>query len=76
VKPGVPSAPPAVEPAGPPPNLDDVQRRVWDALDSPKHADDLARDLAVAAGDLSTVLMKMELKKAIRRLPGNTFERR
>jgi DNA processing protein len=54
--------PVAAAPAGPPPNLDPMQQKVWDALDVAKHADDLARDLGVSAGELSTVLMKLELR--------------
>jgi DNA processing protein len=65
-----------VTPTAPPPNLDPVQQKVWDALEGAKHADDLARETGLSAGELSTLLMKLELKKVIRRLPGNTFERR
>jgi starch phosphorylase len=46
------------------------------AGDTLRSVADLARDLGISAGGLSTVLMKLELKKAIRRLPWNTFERR
>lgn len=63
-------------PAGPPPGLDDVQMRVWDALASARHADELTRETGLAAGELATVLMKLEMKKLVRRLPGNHFERR
>lgn len=66
--------PPA--PAGPPPGLDPVQQRVWDALPQPRHADDLARELGLPAGELAVVLMKLEMRKAVRRLPGNQYERR
>ncbi len=68
--------PVASPPATPAVALDPIQQKVWDALDGPKHADDVARELGLSAGELSPVLMKLELKKVIRRLPGNTFERR
>lgn len=63
-------------PTGPPPNLDPVQQRVWDALGSPRHADELSRELGLPAGELAVVLMKLEVKRAVRRLPGNQYERR
>ncbi len=66
--------PPA--PAGPPPGMDDTHRRIWDALTEPRHADTLTRDLGISAADLSRLLMTMELKKWVRRLPGNSYERR
>lgn len=68
------TTPPA--PAEPPPGLDDTQRRIWDALTETKHADELARDLGIPAHELGGVLTKMELRRAIRRKAGNTFERR
>ena len=68
--------PAPVAPSGPPPGLDDVQQRIWDALASPKLADELAREVELPAGELSVVLMKLEMKKAIRRLAGNRYERR
>lgn len=71
---GVPAAP--VKPQ-PPPGLDDTQRRVWEALgDQPQHLDNLSRTLGMAVPQLSGLLMTMELKKLVRRLPGNQYERR
>ena len=67
---------PALFDAPPPPSLDPVQRRIWDALESPRHADELARELSIPAGELAGLLMKLEMKKVLRRLPGNQFERR
>jgi DNA processing protein len=60
----------------PPPALDVVQQRVYDALSSRRHADELSRELGVPAGDLARTLMQLELKKVVRRLPGNFYERR
>jgi DNA processing protein len=70
------SVPPPPRPSGPPPGMDDVQRRIWDALSEPRHADQLTRDLSIPAAELTRLLMTMELKKIIRRQPGNNYERR
>ena len=59
-----------------PTGLDDQQMRIWEALTEAKHADVLGRELGFAPGDLTRMLMLLEMKKAIRRLPGNTYERR
>ncbi|HEY1186601.1 MAG TPA: DNA-processing protein DprA [Gemmata sp.] len=70
-----PSEPsPAPQPALP--ALDPAQQRVFDALRGKRHADELARELSLAVGELSRTLMQLELKKAVRRLPGNFYERR
>ncbi len=60
----------------PPPNLEPAQQAVWDMLASKRHADELARDGGVGAGELARVLMQLELKRLVRRLPGNFYERR
>jgi DNA processing protein len=63
-------------PAGPPPGLDETQRRVWESLASgPRHVDELVRDLGVGVAPLSGMLLTMEMRKAVRRLPGNRYER-
>jgi DNA processing protein len=60
----------------PPPALDDVQRRIWDFLsEGPRHLDEMVQSLSVDAGPLSGKLLLLEMKKAVRRLPGNRFER-
>ena len=59
-----------------PAGLDDLQNRIWEALAETKHADELSRELAIPSGELTRSLMMLEMKKAIRRLPGNTYERR
>ena len=41
-----------------------------------KHADELARALDLPVGDLARLLMQLEMKKVVRRLPGNFYERR
>ena len=53
-----------------------TQQRVYDALAAKRHADELSRELGLPAGDLARTLMQLELKKAVRRLPGNFYERR
>jgi DNA processing protein len=59
-----------------PPKLEPLPQRVWDALDTPRHADELSRMVGLPAGELAVILMKLEMKKLIRRLPGNQYERR
>jgi DNA processing protein len=82
VSPGSPVTPaeeapaPAEEPPPPPPNLDPACQQVWDALASRRHADELARELELPVAKLATVLMGLEVRKLVRRLPGNFFERR
>jgi DNA processing protein len=63
-------------PQAPLPPLDPTQQRVYDALEAKRHADELVRELGMSAGDLSRTLMQLELKKVVRRLPGNFYERR
>jgi DNA processing protein len=62
--------------ASPAPDLTPVEQRVFDALASRRHADELARELSLSVGELSRTLMLLELKKLVRRLPGNNYERR
>jgi DNA processing protein len=69
-----PASPPT--PIVPPPGMDDKQLQLWSALSEPKHADTLARELGMPSPELTRMLMTMELKKLIRRLPGNNYERR
>ena len=70
-------APPAPRPpAGPPPGLDASQLRIWDLLAGGiRSADELAQHLGLAVPLLSTALMMLEMKKVVRRLPGNRYER-
>ncbi len=74
-----PSAQPMlfVEPPPPQPgNLEPTQQAVWDQLATKRHADELARDTGLGAGELAKALMQLELKRLARRLPGNYYERR
>ena len=73
-----PSAPIAnlFEPPPQPPPMEPDQKAVWEALGDPRHADVLSRELNKPMAELARLLMGMELKKLIRRLPGNSYERR
>lgn len=63
-------------PVDPPPALDETQQRIWDALTGgPRHLDEIVQALGLAAGPLSGTLLLMEMKKIVRRLPGNRYER-
>lgn len=61
----------------PPPNLCDDERRIWDALvDGALPVDELVRRLGIPVANLQGLLMSMELKRCVRRLPGNVIDRR
>lgn len=66
----------AERPPEPPPNLDPVQQQIFNLLASRRHADELAREAGLPIGELSRVLTQLELKRVVRRLPGNFYERR
>ncbi len=62
--------------ASPPPGLDDVQRRLWEFLgDGARHLDEMAQRLGLSVPQLSGALLTLEMKKVVRRLPGNRYER-
>jgi DNA processing protein len=66
--------PPAA--AAPPPGLDEGQRRVWEFLaGQTRHLDEIAQQLGMGVPQLTGALMMLEMKKAVRRLPGNRYER-
>jgi DNA processing protein len=67
------AAPP---PPAPPPELDETQRRIWDFLaDQTRHVDEMAQGLGLNVSQLTGALMRLEMKKVVRRLPGNRYER-
>ena len=73
---GVPAAVAPVAPAAPPPGLDETQCRVWEFLaEQPRHLDEMVQRLSLSVPQLSTALMMLEMKRAVRRLPGNRYER-
>jgi DNA processing protein len=56
--------------------MTDSQRRIWEFVgDQTKHIDDMARQLNLPVSELTGTLMLMEMKRLIRRLPGNHYER-
>jgi DNA processing protein len=65
----------AVQTREPPIGLDEIQRRIWDLLEQKQNVDDIARTLGLAVPELMRTLMLLEMKKAIKRLPGNQYER-
>jgi DNA processing protein len=68
---------PAPQPPAPPPELDGVQRQLWDFLaGGARHFDEMAQGLGLAVPQLQGALTAMEMKKVVRRLPGNRYERR
>lgn len=61
----------------PPPGLDELELRIWQALAGEKrHFNDLAAELAVSAGELSAKLTMCELKGLVQRAEGQYFCRR
>jgi DNA processing protein len=72
-----PAAKPQAAPPAPPPELDAPGQRIWDFLaDGPRHVDTMAQEFGLPVTELTRTLMGLEMKKAIRRLPGNQYERR
>jgi DNA processing protein len=62
--------------AGPPPGLDEAQLRVWDFLaGGARSVDEIAQGLALAVPALSGLLLMLEMKRVVRRLPGSRYER-
>ena len=60
----------------PPPGLDEAQRQLWELVkQQPQHVDDLARQASRPIHEVAGALMMLEMKKAVRRLPGNLYER-
>jgi DNA processing protein len=71
-----PASETAAPPAEPPPDLDPTQRRLWDALaGTVRSLDELAQALELPVSQLSASLGMLQLKKAVRQLPGNRYER-
>jgi DNA processing protein len=70
-----PEVAPARQAQGPA-GLDEVQQRIWDYLGSgPRAADEICRAVGVPVAPLSGLLLGLETKKVVRRLPGNRYER-
>jgi len=63
-------------PAPPPPALDAIEQRLWEFLATePRHLDDIAQELGLSVPKLTGMLLALEMKKVVRRLPGNRYER-
>ena len=71
----VEEAPAASQEAAAPSGLDEAQLKIWQALAERRLVDDLTYQLEIPISDLTRHLMTLELKKVVRRLPGNWYER-
>ncbi len=58
-----------------PADLDETQQRIWQYLEEKRTADELTRHLELPSSEVSRQLMLLELRKVVRRLPGNWYER-
>jgi DNA processing protein len=65
----------SLAPPTPPLDLDPVQQQIWTALEERRNVEELKEQLALPISELSQRLMTLELKKVVRRLPGNCYER-
>jgi DNA processing protein len=66
-----------LEPVAAPSELTESERRAWDCLSGQgRHMDEITRELGLPVMEVSKALMTLEMKKLVRRLPGNRFERR
>ncbi len=65
------------KPAETPPELPLLEANVYAALEStPRHVDQIAAQLSMSIPKFSRTLMQLELKRLVKRLPGNQYERR
>ncbi len=77
LSPGAPTGQSAKPQVLQPPELDAPGRQIWEFLsDGPRHVDAMAQAFALPVTELSRTLMGLEMKRVIRRLPGNQYERR
>ncbi len=75
-----PASPPPVAPPPPPvaaakPALAGLEAQIYEQLREPRHLDELSRSLGASVGQLSGVLLVLEMRKVVRKRPGNVFER-
>jgi DNA processing protein len=74
---GVGATPAPARAALPPPDLDAVQKGIWELLqDRTRHVDEIVQQLRLPVSEVASALLMLEMKKAIRRLPGNQYERK
>jgi len=64
----------AVAPAGPP-QMEPREQLVWDLLEQGSSYDRLQAESRLGAGELAAVLLSLELKGLVRRLPGQVYVR-
>ncbi len=62
-------------PTKPPENLSEDQNKIWHLLEEVRPVDVLSQELELAIPDLNRLLLDLEMKRIVRRLPGNRFER-
>ena len=58
-----------------PVGLDATEQRLWELVAEPKHLDDIVQSLGLSVPKVIGLLLTLEMKKIIRRLPGNRYER-
>lgn len=59
-----------------PPQLDDpLHQAIWNCLDEARTVDVLCRQVQKPIAELTVALTTLELKRCVRRLPGNVYER-
>jgi DNA processing protein len=74
---GVTSPAVPARPQPSPADMDDTQRRIWEFLqEGPRQIDAMAQQLGLTVPQITAALLKLEMNKIIRRLPGNQYERR
>jgi DNA processing protein len=63
-------------PAPEPPGLSEVEKKIWDMLrEKTRTIDEIAQTVARPIAELSGILMGLELRNIVRRLPGSAYER-
>jgi DNA processing protein len=63
---------PVVKPEG----LEPAHEQIWQLLSEAKHIDQLTCETGLPVSEVGRHLMQMEMKRLVRRLPGNSYERR
>ncbi len=61
-----------------PAGLSENERRIWQILsaDEPTHIDILLEASSLSIGEVTTVLLELEMRELVRKLPGNSFARK
>ena len=61
-----------------PAGLSENERKIWQMLsaDEPTHIDILLEASSLSIGEVTTVLLELEMRELIRKLPGNSFARK